>query len=694
MHRSRFPLLIALSLLLTVAAPAGAASHRAPDADVVPGRYIVVYEKAVDAPRAKTDKLEKEHGFKSRLRYGRVVKGFAASMSERKADQLRAEAGVDIVVADRAVHASATVAPGELVPADVRRIGAATTTAAHSASTANVAVIDTGIDLAHPDLNAVAGRNCLGTGAPLDDNGHGTHVAGSIGARNTGAGTVGVAPGTKLFAVKVLDAAGDGTWSSIICGIDWAAATRTDADPANDIAVANLSLGGTGSPVGTCPSTTDPLHRSVCAATAAGVTLVVAAGNDGWDFDYAPAPDVPAVYPEVLTVSAMSDSDGRSGQLGPAPACRAGEADDRYASYSNFAATAGGAAHLIAAPGTCVTSSARGGGQAVMSGTSMAAPHVAGAVALCLGEGTQAGPCAGLAPAQVIAKVRADAATYNQQTTGFGFTGDPLRPVTGASFGYLVNVAAPSAPADTVAPKITGVSPGVGATGVAPSAVVKVQFNEPMDAAATQAATTLTNAASGAVVPVTYSWSGNLLTLKPSASLPQNASFNVRVTTSARDVAGNALATQAAWSFRTVQTLTFKPTDGTIAVGRLASGGFGSLAANDNVFMQVASAGATTEWTARFAGVPRSLKSLSVTLSALASAACTQTVSVLRPATGAWEQLDSRSISSTEVAVTASGSSPSGLVSSTGDVLVRVRCQSVGLSFTHRADQLRLTTTS
>jgi hypothetical protein len=110
--------------------------------------------------------------------------------------------------------------------------------------------------------------------------------------------------------------------------------------------------------------------------------------------------------------------------------------------------------------------------------------------------------------------------------------------------------------------------------------------------------------------------------------------------------------------------------------------------------MQVASAGSTTDWTARFTGVPRSPKSLSITLSALSTANCTQTVSVLRPATGAWEQINSRALSTTEVSVQPSGPTPAGLVSSTGDVQVRVRCQSSFSAFTHKADLLRLTTTS
>ena len=108
---------------------------------------------------------------------------------------------------------------------------------------------------------------------------------------------VGVAPGTKVYAAKVLAGDGSGTTSQVICGIDWVTSTRTDSDPSNDIAVANMSLGGSGPPVGSCATTTDPQHRALCASTAAGVSYVVAVGNDGWDFDYAAEPDTPAASP-------------------------------------------------------------------------------------------------------------------------------------------------------------------------------------------------------------------------------------------------------------------------------------------------------------------------------------------------------------------------------------------------------------
>ena len=241
-------------------------------------------------------------------------------------------------------------------PTGVRRIGAGTTTTARQASDAAVAVIDTGVDLDHPDLNAVSGKNCVGAGAAEDDDGHGTHVAGTIAARNNGAGVVGVAPATKIYAVKVLNSQGSGTFSQIICGIDWVTATRTDSDPSNNISVANMSLGGAGDPIEPCSTTSDPMHHAICNSTAAGVTYVVAAGNDGWDFDFATAPDTPAAYPQVLTVAAVADSDGRPGADGGAPACETGEADDRYASFSNYAATAVGRAHTIAGPGVCIGS--------------------------------------------------------------------------------------------------------------------------------------------------------------------------------------------------------------------------------------------------------------------------------------------------------------------------------------------------
>src|SRR5439155_24112460 len=133
---------------------------------------------------------------------------------------------------------------------------------AQPAASVNVAVIDSGIDLNYSsELNAVNGKNCIKPGNAQDDNGHGTHVAGTIAAKNTGKGIVGVAPGTKLYAVKVVNALGSGTTAQIICGIDWV----TQNAATLNIKVANMSLGGDGSNDDNCGnSNADALHVAIC----------------------------------------------------------------------------------------------------------------------------------------------------------------------------------------------------------------------------------------------------------------------------------------------------------------------------------------------------------------------------------------------------------------------------------------------
>jgi subtilisin family serine protease len=308
----------------------------------------------------------------------------------------------------------------------------------------NVAVVDTGIDLTHPDLNVVGGRNCASDRDPsFDDHyGHGTHVAGIIGAKDNDEGVVGVAPGANLWAVRVASGIGQGSTATALCGVDFVTGTRTDANATNDIAVANMSLGFFGAHIGddgNCGLTNhDALHLAICNSVAAGVSWVVSAGNTGGDFQSL----VPASYGEVLSVTAMADFNGQPG--GGAAPTRRPDTDDAFASFSSFATLAADQAHTVAAPGRCILSTAApnsliwGGSQAplygVLSGTSMAAPHVTGTVALCI----YSGACAGLTPAQIIQKIRSDAAAYNTAHPSYGFTGDPLHPVSGRYYGFLL----------------------------------------------------------------------------------------------------------------------------------------------------------------------------------------------------------------------------------------------------------------
>ncbi len=445
---------------LLAAAIAAAASFSAvpATAGAAAGDYLVIYDRSVSSPAAETARQERARGFNARFEYGHAVKGFAARLGPGQVEALRDDPDVAAVVPDRPVHATEALAPGEpLPPTGVRRIRAATADTV-SEEGAAVAVLDTGIDLDHPDLSAVDAVNCVPGGTTADDdNGHGTHVAGTISAANNGSGVVGVAPGTTLYAVKVLDDEGDGSWASVICGLDWVAANAST----HDIAVANMSLGGPGDPRPACPDSGDAAHAAICGVVAAGVLPVVAAGNAGEDFAGTGSPfsaEAPAVYREVLTVSAIADRDGSAGGLAGSFSCvdRQKGLDDTPAGFSNYATRPADSAHLIAAPGLCITSDAPGGGTAVKSGTSMATPHVAGAVARCVSDGGVAGRCAGMSPGQIVVRMRADAAAVLADDPSYGFTA-----ATGRDHGPLV--------ATGVIPESSPVvDPGPGATSSPP----------------------------------------------------------------------------------------------------------------------------------------------------------------------------------------------------------------------------------
>ncbi|HEY3108362.1 MAG TPA: S8 family serine peptidase, partial [Chloroflexota bacterium] len=412
-----------LALIATFVFPASAAAAPAPDR--VPDQYVVVLADSVTDPAAAASDLASRHSLTVGHRYEHSLKGLSARVPPERLAALAADPRVRFVAADRLLQFDQVVASGQSLPTGVDRIEAdrSRTRAGNGRGSvdADVAVIDTGIDPTHPDLNVVGGHNCTSKDpdAWQDDAGHGTHVAGVIGARDNSIGVVGVAPGARLWAVKVGDAKG-AKISDVVCGLEWVAQNSAT------IKLANMSLSSPGADDGRCGAVAkDALHAAVCAAAAAGVTQVASAGNSATDL----AGTVPAAYPEVLTVTAMADLDGRPGGLASG-GCRAGERDDGAASFSNFAVGERSAAHTIAAPGVCIRTTflvgrGDGGGDYITaSGTSAAAPHVTGTAALCLASRA----CAGLTPDRVIAALRAAAAA---RPASYGFDGDPTRPAAG-----------------------------------------------------------------------------------------------------------------------------------------------------------------------------------------------------------------------------------------------------------------------
>ena len=397
------------SLLLVALVASGKVRHLS--AAPPEGYIVVLKDDALNAPAVAADHA-RNFGVGLRHVYSHALKGYAAVIAPERLADVQNDPRVLFVSADRPVWTMA-----QTLPTGVDRIeGQSSSGFASGVSGIAVAVIDTGSG-PHPDLNIVGGKNCSAGKSFNDGNGHGTHVAGTIGAFNNANGVVGMAPGIPIYSVRVLNNAGSGSWASVICGIDWVTA-NANANPSWPIKVANMSLGGGGSDDGHCGNTDgDALHKAICNSVAAGITYVVAAGNSNSDF----SSFAPAAYKEVLTVTAMADFNGQAGG-GAAATCRS-DVDDTSADFSNFT-TAGSSdvIHTIAAPGVCITSTWKNGGYNTISGTSMATPHVTGTAALCI-----AGPCAGMAPSLVIEKLRSDAAA---RPAAYGFLGAPSNPIT------------------------------------------------------------------------------------------------------------------------------------------------------------------------------------------------------------------------------------------------------------------------
>ncbi|MFG3370620.1 S8 family serine peptidase [Streptomyces sp. NPDC090032] len=421
--------------------------------------YMVVLKDSVTDPAATAAKHVRTYGGARTAVFTHALKGYAARMTAAQAADLKGDPSVRFVTTERTfrlppephrnlVGCKEAQDPGQCLPDWADRINAERSSTrsgdGRGSVNVNVAVLDSGIAGDQPDLNVKGGVDCL-SGSPVtpgnslsDPDGHGTEVGGVVGAKDNNIDVVGVAPGTPLWAVKVADENEQITESAALCGLDWVTSTRTDNDPANDIAVANMSYSGPGSDDGRCGTVSqDPEHLAVCNATQAGVTLVAGAGNVHNDL----AQRIPAAYQEVLTATAMADFDGRPGGKAVAECYGfdhgfVGNADDQASlEFSDFARSSTDRQHTVAAPGVCMeTTEPPGSTITWVDGTSYASPVVSGVTALCIAKGR----CGAGSPARNLRTIVSDAKKYNHANPRYGFFGDPLRPIPGRYYGYLV----------------------------------------------------------------------------------------------------------------------------------------------------------------------------------------------------------------------------------------------------------------
>jgi len=379
--------IVLVAVLVTLAFTAEAEAR----GKVHPDDVIVVLKG-----KARAGAVLKRQGIAARHVYSHALKGFSGRIPPGLRKRLAADPDVAYIEHDAVLHAVQ-----QTLPTGVDRIDAdlnltADIDGVDERVDVDIAIIDSGIDLDHSDLNVHFDQSFIGgVASGDDDHGHGTHVAGIAAALDNGIGVVGVAPGARLWALKALDHEAAGYISDIVAAIDFV------TEHATEIEVANMSLGGT--------AKSDALRLAIRASVAAGVVYVVAAGNDsrdiyGSDGVFGTSDDfIPGAYPEAATVSAMGDTDGAAG--GNGSNTTRGTADDTFADFTNYSRSvvlynpvnSPGAAIDLAAPGVDILSTYRGGGLATGSGTSMAAPHVAGAAALVIAQHGRATDAAGVA---------------------------------------------------------------------------------------------------------------------------------------------------------------------------------------------------------------------------------------------------------------------------------------------------------
>ncbi len=348
---------VSASAALAQATPANpAASHPFAESKPIPGRYIIVFKSSVRNPASEAANLMRGMaGGQLHHTYSNSIKGFSATLPDAALPSIRNNPNVDYIEADQTVSLNQALQSSATWGLD--RIDQANLPLNsqyyyyYTGAGVNAFIIDTGIRPDHveftgrllPGYNVVPGKN-----STSDCNGHGTHVAGTVGGT-----TYGVAKTVSLIPVRVLDCRGSGTWSGVIAGIDWVAGSPLPRR------VANMSLGGGKSLV---------VNAAVAGAVSKGVTMVVAAGNSSADAcNYSPASE-----PSAITVAASTSLDAKP-------------------SWSNF-----GTCVDIFAPGYNIKSAWNASSTATntISGTSMASPHVAGVAALALAAKPSATPAA------------------------------------------------------------------------------------------------------------------------------------------------------------------------------------------------------------------------------------------------------------------------------------------------------------
>ena len=346
---------LALESTTTPATERTVAPGQTPAGSVIPDHYIVVLDHDVDHPLQVASGIEQRHeGVDVGFVYDNALEGFSAEIPDQDLAAVRANPKVDYVEPDKTVQ---TV--DQKLPWNIRRVNADTSSTMAgngkgAVSNVNAYIIDTGIDKNHPDLNVVNHVNFT-KGKNTDCNGHGTHVAGIVAAKDNDKGVVGVAPGAPLTGVKVIGCGGKGSVSKVIEGIEWV------TDHAKKPAIANLSLLSTASV---------SFDTAVRESVASGVFYSVAAGSKGKDAcKFSPARAGEDTNNGIATVAATDQENEEVG-------------------FSNY-----GPCVDIWAPGKRILSTELGGGTSKMSGTSASAPHVGGGGALYLSS-TNASPSA------------------------------------------------------------------------------------------------------------------------------------------------------------------------------------------------------------------------------------------------------------------------------------------------------------